>query len=412
MTAIPARRRRRMIAAMITSGLSVIALPGGLFLGTNSLLRASGGNSIDSRGTVDVPSSVVEMLAVINTRNEVASLALLAITPEGKGGTIVSIPVGSMADVAKTEQPRRIADSYTTGGLQALKTDVENLMNITVDFADDVTATEFAAVLTDVGTQPVVLQQPVTDTGADGVPVVVLEAGSSTATPDLLATGLAASQTGTPESARLPQVKALWNSIARAGVAMPAADVAASTSSISPLDPSVFTSTPAFVKALLMGEIDVWQFSSTLFTDDVRNPNKVDLYGLDGGEVLMVMASVVPSALTVTTANVAVMIDIPFASASVAKEVVTRLAYLGANVVLVRQSPDLATERTTVYYNDSIARTEAEAYPTLLGPLEFMESKDVISGVNLRIVLGNDFVAFLGQGSSTSTSTTSTTEPK
>ena len=412
MTAIPARRRRRMIAAMITSGLSVIALPGGLFLGTNSLLRASGGNSIDSRGTVDVPSSVVEMLAVINSRNEVASLALLAITPEGKGGTIVSIPVGSMADVAKTEQPRRIADSYTTGGLQALKTDVENLMNITVDFADDVTATEFAAVLTDVGTQPVVLQQPVTDTGADGVPVVVLEAGSSTATPDLLATGLAASQTGTPESARLPQVKALWNSIARAGVAMPAADVAASTSSISPLDPSVFTSTPAFVKALLMGEIDVWQFSSTLFTDDVRNPNKVDLYGLDGGEVLMVMASVVPSALTVTTANVAVMIDIPFASASVAKEVVTRLAYLGANVVLVRQSPDLATERTTVYYNDSIAKTEAEAYPTLLGPLEFTESKDVISGVNLRIVLGNDFVAFLGQGSTTSTSTTSTTEPK
>jgi hypothetical protein len=401
-----------MIAAMVTSGLSVIALPGGLFLGTNSLLRASGGNSIDSRGTVDVPSSVVEMLAVINSRNEVASLALLAVTPEGKGGTIVSIPVGSMADVAKTEQPRRIADSYTTGGLQALQTDVENLMNITVDFADDVTATEFATVLTDVGTQPVVLQQPVTDTGVDGVPIVVLEAGSSTATPDLLATGLAASQTGTPESARLPQVKALWSSIARAGVATPTPEVAASTSSISPLDPSVFTSTTAFVKALLMGEIDVWQFSSTLFTDDVRNPNKVDLYGLDGGEVLMVMASVVPSALTVTNANVAVMIDIPFASASVAKEVVTRLAYLGANVVLVRQSPDLATERTTVYYNDSIAKTEAEAYPTLLGPLEFTESKDVISGVNLRIVLGNDFVAFLGQGSGTSTSTTSTTEPK
>ena len=412
MTAIPARRRRRMIAAMVTSGLSVIALPSGLFLGTNSLLHASGGNSIDSRGTIDIPSSVVEMLAVINSRNEVASLALFAVTPEGKGGTIVSIPVGSMADVAKTEQPRRVADSYTTGGLQALKTDVENLLNITVDFADDMTVAEFAVVLAAVGTQPVVLQQPVTDTGADGAAIVVLESGSSTATPDLLAAGLASSQTGTPESARLPQVRALWNSIARAGVATPSAEVSGSTSSISPLDTSVYTSTAAFVNALLMGEIDVWQFSSTLFTDDVRNPNKVDLYGLDGGEVLMVMASVVPSALTVTTANVAVMVDIPFASAVVAKEVVTRLAFLGANVVLIRQSPDLATERTTVYYNDSIAKTEAETYPTLLGPLEFTESKDVISGVNLRIVLGNDFVAFLGQGSATSTSTTSTTEPK
>ena len=411
MTAIPARRRRRMIAAMVTSGLSVIALPGGLFLGTNSLLHASGGNSIDSRGTIDIPSSVVEMLAVINSRNEVASLALLAVTPEGKGGTIVSIPVGAMADVAKTEQPRRIADSYATGGLQALQTDVENLLNITVDFADDMTVTEFAVVLATVGTQPVVLQQPVTDTGADGTAIVVLESGSSTATPDLLAAGLASSQTGTPESARLPQVRALWNSIARAGVATPSAEVSGSTSSISPLDTSVYTSTAAFVNALLMGEIDVWQFSSTLFTDAVRNPNQVDLYGLDGGEVLMVMASVVPSALTVTSANIAVMVDIPFASAVVAKEVVTRLAFLGANVVLIRQSPDLATERTTVYYNDSIARTEAESYPTLLGPLEFTESKDVISGVNLRIVLGNDFVAFLGQGSATSTSTTSTTEP-
>ncbi len=411
MTAIPARRRRRMIAAMVTSGLSVIALPGGLFLGTNSLLHASGGNSIDSRGTIDIPSSVVEMLAVINSRNEVASLALLAVTPEGKGGTIVSIPAGAMADVAKTEQPRRIADSYATGGLQALQTDVENLLNITVDFADDMTVTEFAVVLATVGTQPVVLQQPVTDTGADGTSIVVLESGSSTATPDLLAAGLASSQTGTPESARLPQVKALWNSIARAGVATPSSEVSGTTSSVLPLDASVYTSTAAFVNALLMGEIDVWQFSSTLFTDAVRNPNQVDLYGLDGGEVLMVMASVVPSALTVTSANIAVMVDIPFASAVVAKEVVTRLAFLGANVVLIRQSPDLATERTTVYYNDSIARTEAESYPTLLGPLEFTESKDVISGVNLRIVLGNDFVAFLGQGSATSTSTTSTTEP-
>jgi hypothetical protein len=412
MTAIPARRRRRMIAAMVTSGLSVIALPGGLFLGTNSLLRASGGNSIDSRGTVDIPSSVVEMLAVINSRNEVASLALLAVTPEGKGGTIVSIPVGASADVAKTELPRRIADSYATGGLLALETDVENLMNITVDFSDDVTATEFASVLSSVGTQPVVLQQSVTDTGVDGAPVVVLESGSSTATPELLAAGLASSQTGTPESARLPQVRALWSSIARAGVATPTAEIGGTTSSVLPLDASVFTSTAAFMQALLLGEIDVWQFSSTLFTDPVRNPNQVDLYGLDGGEVLMVMASVVPSALTVTSSNVAVMVDIPFASAVVAKEVVTRLAFLGANVVLIRQSPDLAAERTTVYYNDSIAKTEAESYPTLLGPLEFTESKDVISGVNLRIVLGNDFVAFLGQGSATSTSTTSTTEPK
>ena len=412
MTAIPARRRRRMIAAMVTSGLSVIALPSGLFVGANSLLHASGGNSIDSRGSVDIPTTAVELLAVMNSRNEVATLALLAITPEGKGGTIISIPVGAMADVAKTEQPHRLADSYATGGLVALKTDVENLMNITVDFADDMTATEFASAIAAVGTQPVVLQQPVTDVAADGTSIVLLKDGSSTATPDLLAAGLATSQPGTPESARLPQVKALWNSIARAGVAAPVGDASGTTSSFSPLDTGRFTSTDVFIKALLLGEIDVWQFSATLFTDAVRNPNKIDLYGLDSGEILMVMASVVPSALTMTTNNIAVMVDIPFASAVVAKEVVTRLAYLDANVVLIRQTSDVATEMTTVFYNDLLAKSEADTYSTLLGPIQFSQSKDVISGVNLRIVLGNDFVAFLGQGSATSTSTTSTTEPK
>ena len=66
MTAIPARRRRRMIAAMVTSGLSLIAVPSGLFIGTNSLLHASGGDSVDEAATLDIPNTAVEMLAVRN----------------------------------------------------------------------------------------------------------------------------------------------------------------------------------------------------------------------------------------------------------------------------------------------------------------------------------------------------------
>ena len=130
MTAIPARRRRRMIAAMVTSGLSLIAVPSGLFIGTNSLLHASGGDSVDEAATLDIPNTAVEMLAVRNSRNEITAIALLAVAPEGRGGTIVSVPVGASADVASTEAPRRIADSFATGGLEALTTDVQNLLNI------------------------------------------------------------------------------------------------------------------------------------------------------------------------------------------------------------------------------------------------------------------------------------------
>ena len=412
MTAIPARRRRRMIAAMVTSGLSLIAVPSGLFIGTNSLLHASGGDSVDEAATLDIPNTAVEMLAVRNSRNEITAIALLAVAPEGRGGTIVSVPVGASADVASTEAPRRIADSFATGGLEALTTDVQNLLNITVDFADDVTAPELSVAMSSIGAQPVVLAQPVVEGVLNEKSTVVLPAGSSTVLPDVIANALAASQQGIPESARLPQVEQLWTAVANGGVAVSDASETTSTNSVAPFSIQSLNSTLSFFTALFAGEIDVWQLSASLFTDAQRNPNNADLYGLNSAEVLMVMASVVPSALTVTSTNIAVMVDVPFANSDIAEEAVTRLAFLGASVVLVREPAELAVERTMVYYNDSIALAEAEKYESLMGPLEFVESKDVISGVNLRIVLGNDFVAFLGQGSSTSASTTSTTEPK
>jgi ketopantoate hydroxymethyltransferase len=129
------------------------------------------------------------------------------------------------------------------------------------------------------------------------------------------------------------------------------------------------------------------------------------MYAIDGGEVLTVMASVAPSVMRITSTNISVMIDLPFASMSYAREAATRLAFMGANVVLLRQTTDPPTVRSIVYYNDAIARAEAENYVSLLGPLEFVESKEVIDGVNLRIVLGNDFAAALGAGIGATTTT-------
>ena len=413
MSAIPARRRRRMIAAIITSALSAVALPGGLVLGANSLLHDSGGNNVEADATAEIPATFVELLAVTNSRNELASLALLSVTPEGKGGTIVSIPVGSATDAAAGEVAMRLGDAYAQGSVDALRFEVESLLNITVSVVDDVTSTELAVLINTIGMQPVTLPQPVVDTDAEGVATTVLQAGAGNVSPTDIAAGLAASQANIAESTRLPQVKALWNAVARGGVAIAATSDTTSTTTqgTDASTAATLTTSQQFFTALFSGEIDVWQFGSTLLTDAQRNPNNIDLYALDGGEVLMVMASVAPGALNLTSNNIAVMVDVPFNNTSFAREAVTRLAFLGANVVLVRQIADLPTERTTVYFNDPLAKSEGEVYVDLLGPLEFRESADVISGVNLRIVLGNDFVAFLGAGAPSTLSTT-TTEPK
>jgi hypothetical protein len=349
------------------------------------------------------------LLAVVNANKELTAIALLAVAPGGNGGTIISVPVGAAADVAKGEAPSRLADGYAEGGLDALRFDVENLFNVTLDFADDVSSAELAALLAPVGTQPVTMMQPIIGTDALNKPVVVIPAESTTVTGQQIADGLVATQKGIPESSRLAQVKALWSAVARAGVAaVPSDGSDASTSTSLPEMPDLPT-TQSYFEALLRGEIDVWQFTATVLADAQRNPANIDLYSLDGGEILMVMASVLPGSLSLTSNGIAVMVDVPFGSTAIAREAVTRLAYMGANVVLVRQVNDLPVERTVAYYNDDLARGEAETFATLLGPLEYVSTIDVVTGVNLRIVLGNDFVAFLGNGATTSTTTT---EPK
>jgi hypothetical protein len=403
MSAIAARRRRRKIAAVVTSVLSVLALPSGVVVGANALLNESGGNNVDEAGVAEIPTTPVEMIAVTKHIGEVvsvSSIALLAIAPGGHGGTIVSVPVGASAHVADGAAPARIADYYVTDGIFGLKSAVEDLLNITIDHADDVTAMEFADLIKAIAPQQVTLAQPIFDTTAAGV-ATVLEAGAQTVAPAQIAAGLAASQSGIPESDRLAQVKELWKSIAHAGAPV-AVDSSASSTTI-PAVTDVPVDTAGFLAAMLSDRVDVWQLSSTLITDAKRNPSNVDLYELDGGETLMVMASVVPSALQLASDAISVMVDVPFSNTNIAREAVTRLAYLGAKVMLVRQIAETPAEQTVVYYADELARAEGEAYSSTLGTLEFKKAPQTISGVNLQVVLGNDFVAFLGSGGTTTT---------
>ncbi len=404
MSAIPARRRRRFVAAAITSLLALVSLPAGVLIGATSLLNESGGDRVDEVPAIQIPRSEVQIFAVASARSTLASLVVVALTPEGRGGTIVSLPVGSAADVADGEAPRRIGDSFVSGGIEALRADVEDLLNVTVDAATVLDAVSLASAIAPIGTQPVMLGTAVWD-GAGDDAIRVLPPGSAPVDAAGIAAGLAAVQDDAPEQSRLAQVKALWNAVARAGV-----DGGSATSSTASTESPVTTvaSTPVeFFAKLFAGRIDVWQISSVSVLDAQRNPAGLDLYAIDGTEALMVMASVAPGALTLATNNAAVMIDVPFDDSSLTREAVTRLSFLGASVVVVRRGLDVPNERTRVHVTDPIARAEAETWDSLLGPLEFVDSGEIISGVDVRIVIGHDFKAFVagGKGSAASTTT-------
>ena len=410
MSAIPSRRRRRAIAAAVTGALALAVLPAGVVVGSNRLLNEKGGNSVDDSPTTRIPVTPAAMLAVTNSRNEVASLAIIALDPSGKGGSIVSVPVGANAEIPKSGTIHRIGDSYLTGGLAGLRADVEGLLNVSFNLADDLTGAELAAVIGSVGNRDVNLPAPVLDTAADDVSVQVLPAGQQSVSPMQIATSLASSQVGVAESTRLPNVKELWSAIAGAAVTSPAA-VSSTT-----VAGSVYANSdePAdmlgYFEALLKGRVQVWQISGTLLTDAARNPNNADLYELDGGESIMVMASVAPSAIALVSNSIAVMIDSPFDDPQLVRQAVLRLAYVGANVVVVRTIDAAPVKETQVFYSDDAIRNDVQGYTTLMGEMKFNSTSEVIEGVNARIVLGEDFRTFIGSpgGQTIATTTTST----
>lgn len=404
------------MAAVVTGLVGLVMLPSGLVVGANSLLNETGGNSVDDSSATKIPVTPTALVAVTNSRNEVASLAMLALDPSGRGGSIVSIPVGANAEIPKSGAIHRIADAYATGGIDALRADVEGLLNVSFNLVDDVDAAELGVYLQEFGDRPANLPAPVLDSAADGATLPVLDAGSATLTPQQIASGLASSLTGVPESTRLPTVKELWTAVA-SGAGTEVAATGTSAPGPAATEPVVTTAAGAepadlfgYFGALRQGRVQVWQFSSVLITDPTRNPGNLDLYDIDGGEVIMVMASVAPSAIALVSNSIAIMIDTPYDDSELVREAVLRLAYVGANVAVVRTVNEAPTKETTVFYNESIVRSDIEGYSSLLGTMSFVKTDETIEGVNARIVLGEDFRTFIGSaaGRTIATTTTST----
>jgi hypothetical protein len=66
-----------MMAAVVSSVLTVIALPSGIVVGANSLLNESGGDKVDQGVVVDIPQTKVNLLAVVNANKELTAIACL-----------------------------------------------------------------------------------------------------------------------------------------------------------------------------------------------------------------------------------------------------------------------------------------------------------------------------------------------
>ena len=420
MTAIASRRRQRTTWALVCGLVGALMLPSGLVLAANSLLHSTDGNSVDASNVTRIPSTPASLLAVVDPSGLLASLQMIALAPGGVGGTVVSIPVNSASVVAKGEEPRRLSDAFATGGLEALVSDVEGLLNVTFSVSAAVTADDLAPMLSAVTAVPVEFDRPVKGT-LGGVETDVLPAGKQSIDASQVAKALAAVEPGAAESARLPLLKSLWVGV---GASQRNAVVGATTTTETAQTDSPSTTlapTPdmkGFIDHVLSGQLQVWQFAATPIQQGDANPNGLDMYSLDRAEIILVTASVAPSSVSSLNPSINVQIDSPFNDAAITREAVLRFMGLGVNIVLVREITATPVQETIASIADAALEAEVAGYATTLGVLKVERQKVPVEGVDLRLTLGLDFEAFvranpsdgLINGTTTSVSTSTTVQ--
>ena len=417
MTAIPSRQRRRLLAAAMCGLGAACLLPVGVVFGAKSLLGSSGGQNVDSTGALKIPSTPAALLATINDANDVTSLTAFVLNTTGVGGTIISLPVGTRADVVANQAPHRLGDTYAQAGMEALLLDAEGALDVTFSVAAAVSANDLTGVFSVLPSINVNFDQPVvtsnlvmpdpastttvkvkaseTTLPPQPVPVdnEVFPAGATTLSADQIASVLVAKRVGEPESDRMARVKSLWSGIATAvGEGLTPEQAQITDTSVAGEIPSDIGS---FMRRVFAGPIQVWQLSGQPLSG-ADNPAGLDLYALDKFEVLMILANVAPSSLSLPTGSLTVQIDSSFNDPNVTRAVVERLNYIGLSVALIRELEGTVKQQTSIRYSDpAIVDIGKAGLESVLGKIKFMKKKQPVQGISAQIVIGKDFMDFI-----------------
>jgi hypothetical protein len=137
----------------------------------------------------------------------------------------------------------------------------------------------------------------------------------------------------------------------------------------------------------------VWQLSASPVLDKTLNPGRTDMYGLDRPEVVMVFASIAPSALAGSDLPVSVLVDSTFNDPVVSRAAVAALLEAGIGVGAMREISAREAQATIIAADPDSAEALAALLDGALGTVETKDWPAKVVGLDAAITLGADFVA-------------------
>jgi hypothetical protein len=400
--AVPVRRRRSLTLAVVAVAVAVaVAVPLLVAAAAHTIADSKAGRTVVSTGPPvgRLPSTPVALLVAVDGTRHVQGLTLLALAPSGRGGTVIPVPAGTSADVTGEASPARLGSAYDRGGLAAQADAIESFLGITLSVVAEARQAELGRLLAPYAPVHVRLDDDVVDARSGDTDVVRYRAGAATLSAGDAATVLLAHGRNESEILRLDRTAAMWRAVVATRRAAPGRSAPPSTVS-------------GFLSALTAGAVTVRPLAAKPVIDAVANPKGIDLLSVDRAATRLLLAEVVPGAISPSDANIRLRIVNPTGDAELSYLAVQRLVYVGANVVLVSDAAGPAPAANVIEYQDS-DEADAARYATLFGGATVRPSAEPIDGIDATVVLGQDFRTFMDREHAKATpSTTTSTSPE
>ena len=397
MTTFRAKRVRALRIAIASGVAAALILPIGVAMAWNQLLDSRSSTSV-AADLITIPDTPAALVAALGEGGQLSHLFVATLDASGVGGTIVLLPIGAATETAAAETddagdttdpqvPQRLADVYATDGLGGLANEVQGLLDVSFVAVGALGRAELVGILSPLGGVDVLLDRDVVTVAVDGTPTKLATAGEASYTVDRVVDILLARRANEKESVRFARHREVWNGIVkRVGAGLDIAPEVDTT-------PAGLVDATNFMRRVLGGAVQVWQLSASPVLDQTLNPKRLDMYSLDRPEVVMVFASIAPSALSGADLPVAVLLDSPFNDPVVSRAAVAALLEAGIGVGAMREISARESEATVIEADGDAAEALAALLDGSLGPVETKEWPAKVVGLDAAITLGADFVA-------------------
>ena len=349
---------------------------------------------------VELPSTPNALLALTDETGELASVVVLTLSPDGQGGSVVTVPVNADTTAGFGLQRRPLDASFDPADIEGLVASVEDMLSITLQRAEIVDAVGLEAMLPAIDALQLELPNDVIDTQGGGG--LISEAGPQTFTVRELVTILAAIDADAEVDVSHANDVAVWETLAQLAPVEVLPEPVPLDTDGRPIAPDTVGE---LVERLWQGEVSVRDLLLREL-DDVENPTAVDVVLIDRRDSTLVFSQVSPGLMSTPNTGLKARIVANFtdeeltaadglysSSSEVAIELIGRLLFLSGNIVSVETAGTGVPPVTIIEVVDERQLDETiAAAETLLGGAEVRVAATVLEGVDVEITLGMSYL--------------------